>query len=177
MRHRVVLLASVLTLALTFPAFAEDCFVEVSSGSGDQEDVMFSRVCKIKDDGTLDWGNKTKIGKGKSHNVYLDGKTAVLVHRGAAKDTEETLFYHVGTVDLTTMAITWGPEVKYANGSQPSVSFKGTRIVQTHRSPNNDRLWIMTGTIDVQRQQIAFGEPVKYDEAGRSPSVSLGSGK
>jgi hypothetical protein len=34
----------------------------------------------------------------------------------------------------------------------------------------------MTGTIDVQRQQITFGEAVKYDETGRSPAISLGTG-
>ncbi len=176
MRNRAIFLAGVFALALALPTFAQDVFVEVSSGSGDQEEVMFSRLCKIKEDGTLDWGNKVKIGKGKSHNVYLDGKTAVLVHRGAAKETEETLYYHVGTVDLTTMTVAWGPEVQYGKGSQPSVSFKGTRVVQVHRSPNSDRLWIMTGAIDVARQQITFGEAVKYDETGRSPSISLGTG-
>lgn len=176
MSKKAVFLAGIFTLALAFPVFAQDCFVEVSSGAGDQEEVMFSRLCKIKDDGTLDWGNKIKIGKGKSHAVYLDGKTAVLVHRGAAKETEETLFYHVGTVDLTTMVVAWGPEVQYGKGAQPSVSFKGTRVIEAHRSPNSDRLWIMIGTIDVQRQQITFGEAAKYDETGRSPAISLGTG-
>jgi hypothetical protein len=177
MNKKAMLLAGVFTLALVLPVFAQDVFVEISSGSGDQEEVMFSRVCKIKEDGTLDWGNKVKIGKGKSHCAYLDGKIAVLVHRGAGKETEDALFYHVGTVDLTTMTVNWGPEVQYGSGAQPSVSFKGNQIVQAHRSPNNDRLWIMTGTIDVARQQITFGAPVKYDEAGRSPSISLGSSK
>lgn len=176
MRKRVAFLTGILTLALTCPIFAQNCFVEVSSGAADQEDNMFSRVCKIKEDGTLDWGNKIKIGKGKSPCVFLDGKIAVLVHRGSTKESAEDLFYHVGAVDLTTMAVTWGPEVKYGNGAQPFVSFKGNRVVEVHQSGDHDRLWITMGTIDVQRQQISFGEAVKYDPEGRNPSVSLGTG-
>ena len=154
-------------------ALAKDYFLEVSTGSGSEETNLFSRIGVFKDDGSIDWGNKIKIGKGKSASAALQGKSTVLVYKGSQADTEDDLFYRVGTVDLTTMVPTWGPEVKYSKGSAPAVTLKGTRVVEVHQSPSKDTIWIINGVIDTQRQQITWGTSTKYDEAGRGPDISL----
>lgn len=175
MFRRVLLTTGALVLAMALAAFAQEFVVEVSAGGGDQADNLFSRVGKIKEDGSMDWGNKIKIGKGKGPSVAADGKTAVLVSRGAGNETKDDLFYRVGTVDLTAMTIAWGAEVNFSKGDRPSVSFKGIRVVEVHQSPDNERLWIMNGILEVQRQQITFGQAVKYDPDGSNPTIAVES--
>lgn len=177
MRGRTFSTAVALVLLMAFAAVAQEFVVEVSGGAGEQADNLFSRVGKVKEDGTMDWGNKIKIGKGKGPCVAVDGKGAVLVNRGGTNDTKDDLFYRVGTVDLTTMVVTWGAEVKYDKGDRPSVSFKGTRVIEVHQSGETDRLWITSGVLDVQRQQIAFIPAVKYDPDGTNPSIAVESSK
>lgn len=168
-----VLACALAAVALGYSAASAQHFVEVSIGSEAEKDNLFSRIGVIKEDGGIDWGNKVKVGKGKTPSVSLDGKNAVLVYRGSQTETEDELFYRVGTIDLTTMMATWGAEVKYVRGGNPSVALKGTRVVEVHQSPAKDNTWIAVGVIDTQRQQIAWGAPVKYDDAGRGPAISL----
>ena len=171
---RGLLIGVLAAVALSYgSAFAGQYFVEVSAGSESENNSLFSRVGTFKEDGTIDWGNNIKIGKGKSPSVALQGKNAVLVYRGTSSENEDELFYRVGTVDLTTMAATWGAEVKYSKGAGPSVALKGTRVVEVHQSPAKDKIWITVGVMDPQRQQIAWGTSVLYDEAGRSPAISI----
>jgi hypothetical protein len=171
MFRRALLLTGVLLLSLAFAALAQEFVVQVNQGAGDQSDYLFSRVGKVKEDGSMDWGNSTKIAKGKSACVAVEGKTAVLVKRGTG-DAKEDLLYQVGTVDLNTMTVAWGPEVRFNKGASPFVSFKGTRVVVVNQSPDSERLWMMVGVLEVQRQQITFGQAVKYDN-GANPAIGI----
>lgn len=173
---RGLLICSLAAVALSYSTvFAKEFFVEVSAGVEEEADVMFSRVGMVKEDGTIDWGNKIRIGKGKWPSVAVEGMNTVVVHRGYQKETENDLYYHIGTVDLASLSVSWGPEVNYVKGDRPSVSLHGTRVIAVYQAVDKEKLYIMVGTIDVQRKQISWGEASLYDPRGRNSSLDLTS--
>ncbi len=175
-RRSSLLICAFAVVALSYnPAFSKEFFVEVSAGAEEDAEVMFSRVGVVHEGG-IDWGNKIRIGKGKSPCVSVEGMNAVVVHRGHTSETEDELFYHIGVVDLTSMSVAWGPEVRYVKGDKPFVTLKGTRVIAVYQAKDKEKLFIMNGTIDVARKQIAWGEPALYDPKGRNPSLDLTSG-
>lgn len=171
-----LLICSLTAVVLSYsPVLSKEFFVEVSAGAEEEADVMFSRVGVLQESGTIDWGNKIRIGKGKSPCVSVEGINTVVVHRGHERETEDELYYHIGVIDLTSMSVSWGPEVKYVKGDRPFVSLKGTRVIAVYQAKEKDKLFIMSGTIDVQRKQISWGEATMYDPKGRNPSLDLTS--
>lgn len=173
MLKKSALLGGLMVLLSTSAVLAKEYLLEASAGAESESKSLFSRVGVIKDDGTIDWGNKIKLGSGKSPCVAIQGMNAVMVHRGHTTETEDELYYRIGTIDLTTMAATWGPEVKYAKGDRPFVTLRGTRVVEVHQAKDKDKLFISTGTIDTQRKQITWSATLQYDADGRNPSLGI----
>ncbi|MEN7551689.1 phosphatidylinositol-specific phospholipase C domain-containing protein [Rapidithrix thailandica] len=109
-------------------------------------------------------------GIGIHHNVTPFGDhvySMVEVHEEGGSGHK--LFYRIGKSNQ--MDIDWYGSKNYSTGVTPQVAYNGSKIVEVHKSQNNNGLWYMVGEI-TGPGIIQWGSSIKYDE-GKYPSVAI----
>ena len=115
----------------------------------------------------------TKLDDGVQGKVALnDHNVLVEVHKS---QNEDTLWYHVGTINPGRKTISWGSSHKYATGVNPSVAIRSDGIVVgVHKSPNEDTLWYRVGSVNTANKTISWNDGIHY-ATGVHPSVAVSS--
>jgi hypothetical protein len=172
-----------LTVMTELPNVKLETAVEVHEGTGGALFYHTGTEAYPLISAFVTWNNSKQYDSGYLPSVSIDpfpldhlpGFTATVVEVHQAGTGVSKLWYHVGTLSLSstgTPSLSWGPSHEFDTGYAPSVSVCNGLAVEVHQG-NPGTLWYSMGT--VSGDTISWGSSFKYDN-GYMPSVSLCGG-